>query len=535
MKNLIQSFFTSLCLIASTTIVFGQTPNLGTSAEFVLFSTVGAVSNTGSSHLTGNVGSNDGSSTGFGNVNGGMHDNDGVSAQAATDLLALYTSLNAATANFSIAPALGGGTTLVAGVYDIPAASTINLELILDAQNDPNAVFIFKIAGPLSTGTNAKVNLINGAQACNVFWKVEGLVSLGSGTFMRGNIVANNAAISISANDTLQGRALSIAGAVTVDGTLAYIPNGCGRAILTGATPPDLGSAACFAIFSADGPVMNAGVSYAVGNVGTNVGLTTGFNQLNVSGQIYPIPTSVTAACATDLNVAYTYLNLLPANIELLYPSQFGNHLVLTANTYVMNGAVDFVDRVYLHAHGNPDAVFVIKVYGAFSAASYSAVVLAGGAQAKNVYWLIDGAVELNDYAIFAGTIICNNGAIDLKTGVRIDGRVLTTVGAVGTAAVNVVIPNACLPSGIDNISLLAQNPAVLFPNPFDTQINIQIPPMSEAEFKLYNALGVVVLQKTIYTETNQIDTQHLPTGTYFYILSDGKNILQSGKLISVK
>jgi hypothetical protein len=535
MKNLLHNFFASVCLIVFPAMVFGQAPNLGTAAEFVLFSTVGAVSNMGNSHMTGNVGSNNGSSTGFGNVNGGMHDNDGISAQAATDLLALYTELNSTIPNFAIAAALGGGDTLVAGVYAVSAAATIDLELILDAQNDPNAVFIFKISGPLSTGTNAKVNLINGAQACNVFWKVEGLVSLGSGTFMRGNIVANNAAIVISANDTLQGRALSIAGAVTVDGTLAYIPIGCGRAVLVGAVAPDLGSAACFAIFSADGPVTNAGVSYATGDIGTNVGLTVGFNQLHVVGQIYPIPTAVTAACATDLGVAYTYLNLLPADIELLYPAQFGSDLVLTAHTYVMNGAVDFVDTLYLHAHDNPDAVFVIKVYGAFSAASYSSVVLAGGAQAKNVYWLIDGAVELNDYATFVGTIICNNGAIDLKTGVRLDGRALTTVGAVGAAAVNVTIPASCLPSGIDNISLLAQNPAMLFPNPFDTHINIQIPPMPKAEFTLYNALGVVVLQKIIYNESNQIDTQHLPTGTYFYILSDGQNILQSGKLISVK
>ena len=56
---------------------FAQVPNLGTAADFVLFTTTGAVSNTGISQLTGNVGTNDGSSTGFGHVNGGMHDNDG--------------------------------------------------------------------------------------------------------------------------------------------------------------------------------------------------------------------------------------------------------------------------------------------------------------------------------------------------------------------------------------------------------------------------------------------------------------------------
>jgi len=61
-------------------LFLAQAPNLGTAANFVLFSTDGEVTNSGISHLTGNVGTNNGSSTGFGNVNGVMHDNDLVSA-----------------------------------------------------------------------------------------------------------------------------------------------------------------------------------------------------------------------------------------------------------------------------------------------------------------------------------------------------------------------------------------------------------------------------------------------------------------------
>ena len=73
---------------------FGQTINLGTAANFVLFSSVGAVGNTGLSQLTGNVGSNSGSSTAFGNVNGVMHSSDGATAQCASDLLLAYNQLN---------------------------------------------------------------------------------------------------------------------------------------------------------------------------------------------------------------------------------------------------------------------------------------------------------------------------------------------------------------------------------------------------------------------------------------------------------
>lgn len=75
---------------------FAQAPPMGTAADFVLFSSVGAVSNVGTykylTHLTGNVGTNSGSSTNFGNVNGVMHDGDGASLQCASDLLLTYNT-----------------------------------------------------------------------------------------------------------------------------------------------------------------------------------------------------------------------------------------------------------------------------------------------------------------------------------------------------------------------------------------------------------------------------------------------------------
>ncbi len=173
-----------LLLIASTVALltvpgknFGQAPSMGTTSNFALFSTVGAVNISGISQLTGDIGTNSGSTTVFVNVNGNIHDQDGASAQCAADLLSLYTDLDAAIPNFFIAPLLGNGDTLVSGVYYVSGASSLDLDLTLDALGNPNAMFIFQLEGPLSTGANSKVKLINGAKACNVFWKVEGLVS----------------------------------------------------------------------------------------------------------------------------------------------------------------------------------------------------------------------------------------------------------------------------------------------------------------------------------------------------------------------
>ncbi len=541
MKTSLFNVLVAVILLIIPTFIFAQSPTLGTVSNFVLFSSNGAVSNTGISHLTGNVGTNNGSSTGFGNVNGVMHDNDGASAQCMADLLTAYSQLNTAIPTYFIAPLLGNGDTLVAGVYFIAAATSLNLELTLNAQGNPNAVFIFQIQGPLSTNASSKINLINGAMACNVFWKVEGLVSMASGTSMKGTIIANNAAIIMNTGDTLEGRALSTAGAITIDGVLAYTPIGCGSAVLTGPVAPTLGAAACYAIYSTNGAVYNSGITYITGDVGSNNGSATGFNPLFVTGVIHPIPDGSTAQCAIDLLSAYNYIDTLPYDIELLYPAQFGNSLVLTPHTYRMNGAATFTDTIFINAQGNANAVFVIQINGAITTSTYSNVVLMNGAQSKNIYWKVEGAVNINNYSIFRGTIICNNGALGaFNTGVTLDGRSLTTTGAVTTTAINAIAPNIpsnCGALGITTLYVAKTNKAVvIYPNPFNTYIDITVNDASiynNFYLTIYNILGDVVINKTINKRLSTIETNDFPKGIYFYKLVGDDKSIHSGKLIS--
>ncbi len=444
MKIKIVNILTAGLLFLAPAISLAQAPALGTAANFVLFSSVGAVTNSGityMTHLTGHVGANSGAISGFGNVDGNMYPGGPQSAQCATDLLIAYNQLNATVPSFFPAPLLGNGQILTAGVYSISAPATLNLNLTLDALGNPNAVFIFQIQGSFSTNTSSKVKLVNGAKACNVFWKVEGLVSMAPGTHMKGTVIANNAAINMTAGDTLEGRALSTNDAVSVNTTLGYIPIGCGSPLLTGPVAPNLATTACYALFSTNGPVSNVGATNVVGDIGTNNGSTTGYSTLTTTGTIHPIPDGSTSQCATDLGVVYNYLNTLATDITLLFPAQFGNNLVLTPHTYLMNGAVTLTDSVFLNAQGNANAVFVLQIKGALSASSLSKVVLINGAQSKNVYWMVDGAVSLNTGSIFRGTIICNNAAILFATGVTLDGRALTTTGALSTSAATVTIP----------------------------------------------------------------------------------------------
>jgi hypothetical protein len=86
----------------------------------------------------------------------------------------------------------------------------------LDAQGDPNAVFIFQAASTLTTASGSSVALANATQACNVFWKVTSSATLGTSSAFAGNILAL-ASITMTTGATLVGRALAQTGAVTLD------------------------------------------------------------------------------------------------------------------------------------------------------------------------------------------------------------------------------------------------------------------------------------------------------------------------------
>jgi hypothetical protein len=335
-----------------------------------------------------------------------MHDGDAASILCASDLLLVYNEIVDLTPGFFPAPLLGNGQILTAGIHYIDAAATLDNELILNAENNPNAIFVFHIDGSFSTSANSSVSLINDAQACNVFWVSEGLIEMASNTNMKGTLIADNSGININTGCEVEGRIFSTTGAINTDGVLLFTPIGCGSPLLTGPTAPNLGEVECYGIFASDGPVINIGITTVIGDVGANSGSSIGYDPLLVSGIIHEIPDLSTNQAATDLLLAYNYINILPYDIELLYPAQFGGQLVLTPHTYVLNGATTLTDTLYLNAQGNADAVFIIKINGALNTVTNSQVVLLNEALAQNVYWLVNGAVDITDYSVFNGTVI---------------------------------------------------------------------------------------------------------------------------------
>lgn len=163
-------------------------------------------------------------------VNGAIYASDdlvptGVAAmlvQAKQDLTNAYLFAEAAT---SPAPATvsgdQGGLTLAPGIYKSTSTLLIQSgDLTLDAQGDPNAVWIFQVASDFTTvgGAGGSVILSGGAQAKNVFWQIGSSATIGNGTAFKGNVLALTS-ITMGPNATAVGRMLARNGSVVMTST----------------------------------------------------------------------------------------------------------------------------------------------------------------------------------------------------------------------------------------------------------------------------------------------------------------------------
>ena len=202
-----------------------QTINLGTAANFVLFTSSGAVGNTGHSTINGNIGTNSGAVTGFdtSNMNGSIILPGSVTQQAATDLLSAYNQLMVPLPTTTRTVAFGTEV-ITPGIHVVSAAGTLAGTLTLDGRNLANAIFIFRIDGAFSTGAGSIVQLVNGASACNIFWVAKGAISLGASTVMKGNLIAYNAANALGVDCSLEGRMFSTSGAIATNVDTAILP-----------------------------------------------------------------------------------------------------------------------------------------------------------------------------------------------------------------------------------------------------------------------------------------------------------------------
>ncbi len=203
------------------------TVDLGSAKTYSVLATVvqntgDDIDNTGETRLSGDLGlKSSGKIKGFppGIVDGATHSGDSDADGAFTAMEAAYDDAARRTPDSTFSGD-NKGRTYVAGVYGL-STFALTGTMYLDGENNPNAVFIFKVDGALTTAKESNVRLINGAKPGNVFWQAGAAVTLDSSSNFSGTILANGA-VTLEQGVSLNGRVLSKASVKMNTNTISW-------------------------------------------------------------------------------------------------------------------------------------------------------------------------------------------------------------------------------------------------------------------------------------------------------------------------
>ncbi|MDQ1723528.1 MAG: hypothetical protein QOG52_556 [Frankiaceae bacterium] len=215
---------------------------------------------------------------------------------------------------------------------------------------------------------------------------------------------------------------------------IASADSGPAAIVTTQLAPVNLGTADTFAILSKSG-ITDVYASAINGDVGASpiTGAAIGLVCPEVmTGTVYTVNAAGPACRVSDA----TLLTLAVSDMQNAYNDAAGRTfpdfvalgageiggLTLAPGLYKWNTGVSISTDVTLT--GGPNDVWIFQIAGTLNEASAKNVTLAGGAQAKNVFWQTAGAVAIGTTAHFEGTILSHT-MIAMKTGASINGRLL--------------------------------------------------------------------------------------------------------------
>ena len=203
----------------------------------------------------------------------------------------------------------------------------------------------------------------------------------------------------------------------------------------TGQAPVRLGAAGTFALLTKSG-ITNVPNSVINGDVGASpiTGAAIGLTCAEVkTGKIYsvdaagPLPCRVSNAklltsAVGAMELAYTdAAGRKNPNFTELGAGEIGG-LTLVPGLYKWGTGVSVSKDVTLS--GGSNDVWIFQIAGSMTQANATRVTLAGGAQAKNVFWQAAGVVAIGTTAHFEGIMLAKTN-IAVKTGASANGRLL--------------------------------------------------------------------------------------------------------------
>jgi len=196
----------------------------------------------------------------------------------------------------------------------------------------------------------------------------------------------------------------------------------------------NLGLAANFAILAGAGVTNTGAATLITGDVGSFPTATiNGLTNANVIGTLYTVASPLVGTAKTDLTTAFNDAQSRSLDAISL-PGQLGG-LTLAPGLYV-NASTSGISGtgangiLTLDAGGNPNAVWIFQMGSTLITAPGTSIVLAGGAQAKNIYWSVGSSATLGTNSMFYGNILADQ-SITITTGATLIGRALTRVAAV--------------------------------------------------------------------------------------------------------